>query len=354
MQKRREIVIYMVSKNKPFKKNKHKFASASMILIIVAVLLAMTMSGCLSPDDHSDEDSGLSGSQGNSSDNKESDQEPEENSENTDSNNNSANTPANTGSSSFPDVVVASGSSGGGKGSSAPWLASVPNPFIGTWVSDADDNGVSLTFIGSSDGTFEYEMENLPAPMASIIAATGNGAYIVTKDIDNTNVIVSYFASGIGAGSDMIQSSEFVVKTNDLIEVTEFTLSALGQKEYGETTAFRREGTASRDDYVPTEFSNIFSMMEFGWGLDLPEPDADVRTDLLALLGRDYYSSVWKFYDNGVVDCTFIDFGMIMGADTKDLTYPFSYIVYDNDANPYDGVLVLYTSSAEDGNELFI
>jgi hypothetical protein len=342
MQKRREIVIYMVSKNKPFKKNKHKFASASMILIIVAVLLAMTMSGCLGPDDHSDEDSGLSGSQGNSSDNEESDQESEENSENTDSNNNSANTPANTGSSSFPDVVVASGSSGGGKGSSAPWLASVPNPFIGTWVSDADDNGVSLTFIGSSDGTFEYEMENLPAPMASIIAATGNGAYIVTKDIDNTNVIVSYFASGIGAGSDMIQSSEFVVKTNDLIEVTEFTLSALGQKEYGETTAFRREGTASRDDYVPTEFSNIFSMMEFGWGTDLPI-DAGITVP-----------SVWKFYDDGLVDCTFIGVGAMLGLDTKDFTGSFSYAVYDDDTNPYDGMMILYTAEEGEGNELFV
>jgi hypothetical protein len=349
----------MVTKNKPTK-NKFKFASTSMILIIVAVLLAMTMSGCLGPDADSDSDVGNpSGSQGTSLDNEESDQEePEDENAGGNTNSNTNNTP-NAGASSFPDVVQASGSTGGSSGSSRPWLASVPNPFIGTWVSDADDNGASLTFIGSSDGTFEYEMANLPASMASFIDDTGNGAYLVTKDLDGTNVIVSYFDSGVGTNPDMVQSSKFVVRTNNLIEVTEFTLSKEpgeeGQKIYGETTAFRREGTASRDDYVPTELSdNIFSMMELGWGLDLPEPDADIRVQLSALLGRDYYSSVWKFYDNGIVDCTFIDFGMIMGADTKDLTYPFSYVIYDDDSNPFDGTMILYTGSAEDGNELFI
>ena len=345
-------VVKMISKQKKaIKKSKHRFAITTMIMVIVVVLLATTMSGCIDRDADSDSDSNSgSGSGSNAGINSENPNSLEnENMESNDSGGTSTNT-GNTPSSSLPDVVKASGSTGGSNsGSTTPWLATVPNPFIGTWISDPDELGATLVYKGYADGTFEYEMRNLPAELESFIPSEGTGAYIVQKDVDGTNVAVSYFDFG------MIKSNKFDVQTNDLIKITEFTLSEEeGQKKYGESTYFRREGVAVQSDYVPTRLSDniLITSTEFGWGADFPEPDEDMQEILLETFNRDYYPSVWKFNDDGTTDCTFLDFGLLMGTGTKDLTYPFSYAVYDDDDDEKDR-LILYTGS-EEGNELFV
>ena len=339
-------------RKKPHKENKRRFTSVSMIFIIGIVLLAVMMSGCLNQDDHAANQNIPS----NSNSEGVSDSSTDE--DNTTTNNTPADTAtANSAdnSSSLPDVVKASGSTGGNSrnsGSTTPWLATVPNPFIGTWVTDPDGYGAVLIFTGYADGTFDYKMENLPAALADTIPSEGTGAYIVTPDLDGTNVIVSYFDFG------MIKSNVFNVKTNDLIAITEFSLLTegpnVGQKEYGESASFYREGIASPEDYVSTKLSdNIFiSSTEFGWGADFPEPDEEMQEYLLENFNRDYYPSVWKFGDDGTADCTFLDFGLIMGTGTKDLTYPFSYAFYDDDDDEKDR-LILYSGS-EEGNELFV
>lgn len=260
--------------------------------------------------------------------------------------------------SSLPDVVVASNSGGGGGGSNTWRLSSVSNPFIGTWISDPDEYGIILAFTGYSDGTFDYEMRNL-GEYADYYPSEGTGSYIVRKDSDGTNVMISYF------DFDMIKSNAFTVKSNHVIEVTEFNLvtddvNETSDKKFGGKVNFTREGEIVRSDYTATELPrNIFmEAAEVGWGADFPEPDGTMAGFVSAVLGRDYYSSVWDFSNDGTVVCTFIDFGTLMEAmgmpiDSKDLPYHFSYVVYDDDENPNDGVMIIYTED-ESGNQLFV
>ncbi|WP_316559228.1 heavy-metal-associated domain-containing protein [Methanimicrococcus stummii] len=309
-----------------------------MILIIVAVLLAAMMSGCLNQGTDQETDSGSPG--GFSSSLNENENAEDDKTEDTDAGSSGSGGGGGenaAGSSSFPDVVVATGSGGGG-GSSKPniWLASVSNPFIGTWISE-DEDGSVLTYIGYSDGTFDYTMENLPSEYVGVIPDEGSGAYIVRKDLDGVHVAVSYFDFG---GNGMIKSNKFEVITNDLIRVTEFTLTDEEQKEYGESTYFKRVGTANRDDYVDTVLpENIFSMYSdpetggYGWGAGLP-----------------VQGSVWKFKEDGSIDLIFrID---IPGIGETECMFPFSYVIYDDENDNYDRLIVY--GDTDEGNEMFV
>ncbi|WP_316557097.1 hypothetical protein [Methanimicrococcus hongohii] len=326
-----------------------------MILIIVLVLLTAMMSGCLNQGTDSDSNGGSASGFSSSLD----DSNEEENDEQNEQNDTETNA-SSMGSSSLPDVVVANSSGGGGssRSSSSPWLASVSNPFIGTWVSDPDELGITLVFTGYSDGTFDYEMQNL-GEYADDYPAEGSGAYIVREDLDGTNVMVSYFDFGIA------KSNSFTVKSDNVIEVTEFVLVIdeeieTSSKILGETVNFTRKGELVQSDYVDTVLpSNIFmEASELGWGADFPEPDEDMAVFVESVLGRDYYSSLWEFDNEGNAVCTFIGFGTLMNEfgmemDSKDIPYFFSYVIYDDDDNPYDGVTVLYTED-ESGNQLFV
>lgn len=145
---------------------------------------------------------------------------------------------------------------------------------------------------------------------------------------------VSYF------DFDMIKSNKFNVINNNLIEVTEFTLNHEGGKDFGEKTYFRREGTANREDYIDTKLSkNIFTEFEIGWGTDVPDrDDSDV-----------FYPALWTFNEDGIVISTFLGLGELMGLDVKDLSYSYSYAIYEN-----ENKLIIYTEDAVEGNELFI
>ncbi len=340
----------MISKQKkPLKRNEYRFAAASMVLVIVVVLLAAMMSGCINQgnDSENETDNG-SGGRGFSAplENLEEDEKNEENKSN------------QTSSSSLPDVVVATNSDGGGRsgGSSSIWLKSVSNPFIGTWVSDPDENGIIIVYKGNSNGTFDYEMRNIPEEWAGLYPSEGDGAYIVKKnDGDGTNVVISYF------DFEMIQSSRFEVISNNLIQLTEFTLNEDGQKDYGEAVYFRREGTAVRSDYVSTALDNIFmDFGELGWGADIPELEEPGM----------FYPSVWEFGEDGTVICTFlglaelyrqleIEYEMDLGMSDfvgNDIPYPFSYSIYGaayGEEGYENGVMILYTAS-EEGNQLFL
>ncbi|MDV0445469.1 hypothetical protein MmiAt1_10490 [Methanimicrococcus sp. At1] len=359
-----------------------------MILIVVVILLAAMMSGCLNQDADSDtsgtgSNSGFSASLGNENDN-ENNNENNENSNNADGTGNTgtnsgagtSNTASST--SSLPDVVTATNSGGGGSSSSKSniWLASVSNPFIGTWISDPDESGSVLTFTGYSDGTFDYEMSNLPDDYSFM--SEGSGAYLVRKDFDGTNVMVSYFGFDSEEASGLVKSNTFEVINNNLIKVTEFTIEYTGEdsseKDFGETTYFRRSGPAVRSDYVDTEMMNIFAMYSdseaggYGWGADAAESDEGMKEILLEILGRDYYASVWKFNYDGTVDCSFLDLMLLMAAlegeelgegENSDAVYPFSYTVYD--ADPEDGGIydendriIIYTEDPGQGIELMV
>jgi hypothetical protein len=200
------------------------------------------------------------------------------------------------------------------------WLKDIKNPFVGEWKSDAASDGTRLTFIGSSNGTFQYRMEGVPQEMG--LPENGNGGYII-KD----NIIISYFYFGL------IKSNIFEVVDNDTITMTEFVLNEAGKKETGEATDFRRVGEIStKENQAIILPNNIFIGKK--WSADIPEPEVP-----------DYfYESTWEFKNDGTVICTFLGLGEALGFDSEDAPYTFGYVIFGDK-------LVLFTESAE-GNEI--
>ena len=351
---------------------KSGYSVVSLILISALVLLAAMTSGCLNedadpadgsvPEVSSPSDDGNIGNDDNRDDRTDRDNEINDDS----GTENNAGKSSGAGTDSFErpspsDVITAksSGRGSGGSNGSSIWLKSVSNPFIGTWVSDPDENGVILVFKGYSDGTFGYEWKGKRTNTGLPDPAEGSGAYLVRKDADGSNIMIAYFDSGD------VKSISFDVRSDSVIDAAEFVLvtddvNEKSVKKYGKTVHFTREGKLVRSDYIDTCFpENILTDgAEFGWGADFPEPDEETAAFVKSILGRDYYSSLWEFDNAGNAVCTFTDLGMLMNAfgeetDSKDIPYLFSYVIYENDDNPYDGVIVLYTED-ESGNQLFV
>ena len=201
-----------------------------------------------------------------------------------------------------------------------PWLADVSNPLIGEWKSEADADGARLTFIGKTDGSFQYVMEGVPAEMK--LPETGNGGYLVMG-----KVIVSYFDFGL------VKSNIFKVVDNNTVAMTEFTLDDAGQKVLGEITHFHRIGEATSTEnqpmYLPT---NIFISKK--WSANIPEGEnPDVS-----------YPSTWEFNRNGTVTVTFLGLGEALGFDSEDAPFIFGWVILGNK-------LIMFTESQE-GNQI--
>jgi hypothetical protein len=219
---------------------------------------------------------------------------------------------------------VLAGCDNSGDGDGDVWLAELSNPMIGTWKSDADEDGSILIFKGKTDGTFEYEMQNLPS--GGEYPEKGTGAYLV-RGADK--VIVAYFDFGL------IKSIQFKVKDNNTIETKEMAL-VNGQKYFGETiTYFHRQGAAASTADQPTVLpDNIFTAAS--WGANIPEPEIP-----------DYsYPSTWEFKHDGTVVCTFIGLGPDFGLTSPDAPFTFYYTISDDR-------LVLLAESPE-GSEIRI
>jgi hypothetical protein len=209
------------------------------------------------------------------------------------------------------------------------WLANTSNPMVGTWKSDPDEDGSILIFTGATDGTFVYEMQNLPE--GGGYPSSGTGSYTVSYD----KVLVAVFDFGL------IKSIQFEVKNNDTIETKELVL-VNGKKYFSSTIMnFSRQSVAETTEDQPTLLpENPFT---FGnWSADIPEGDPAV----IAETGMSYYPSTWEFKRDGTVVCTFIGIGALFGLETDDAPFNFTYTILGNK-------LVLYTESAE-GNEIRI
>ncbi|WNY25506.1 hypothetical protein MsAc7_10580 [Methanolapillus millepedarum] len=333
-----------------------------MIMIVIVVLLTAMMAGCLNQDaDTESAGSGLSSPSGNEGTNNSTNETTNDTNTSTSSSN------ASSSSSSSLPVIVANSSTGGG-GSVTPWLATVSNPFIGTWVSDPDENGMTLVFKGHSDGTFDYEIRNMPPGMSDAFGipedGLGDGAYLVRKDLDGTSVVVSYYDFG------MVSPGKFVVINDNLIQLTEFETTESGGKSYGESTNLHREGPLVRSDYVNTTLSDSIFIMgsaEIGWGLDLteeipedmPEDEREFMEFMLGTWGKDYFPSLLQFNPDSTVFCTFIDMGWLMEDfgfmenAPRDITFPFSYAFY-NDEDDGNDRLIIYTEEGAGENGLLV
>jgi hypothetical protein len=96
------------------------------------------------------------------------------------------------------------------------WLDDVKNPFLGSWKSAPDDDGIILTFTGKTDGSFAYVMSG-EIPPAYDSVKSGTGAYLVRN-----NTMVAYFPFGLKA-------YQFEALDNDTIKVTEKEYVAEGE-----------------------------------------------------------------------------------------------------------------------------
>jgi hypothetical protein len=215
-----------------------------------------------------------------------------------------------------------SGGGGGGSGASGVWLADVANPLIGQWKSEADSDGATLTFIGKTDGTFQYIMEGVPVEMG--LPDRGTGGYLVMG-----NVIISCFDFGL------VKSNMFQVLDNNTVTMTAFTLDETAQKIPGEATNFHRIGTAVLSEYRPMVLpNNIFIGKK--WAASIPEPEIPGYS----------YESTWEFNRDGTVIVTFIGLGPDLGLDTEDAPFTFAWVIVND-------TLILFTESQE-GNEIML
>jgi|GEM_PF-2848883 len=214
-------------------------------------------------------------------------------------------------------------SGGSGSGGTIQWLSGVSNPMIGTWKSDPDDDGIVLVFTGKTDGTFEYEMLNLPAGAG--YPSSGTGSYIVSSD----KTMVAYFDFGL------IKSIQLSVVNNNKIATTEFTLDE-GQKVMGASANFNRQGAPTSTTDQPTVLAdNVF--IGKNWNANVPDRDP--------AMGGISYPSTWEFYNDGELLCTFVN---LMGSG-MDFPYTFLYTIFEDAV--FGNRLILYTES-EEGNEI--
>jgi hypothetical protein len=210
--------------------------------------------------------------------------------------------------------------SGGDDDSDPIWLADVSNPLIGEWKSEAASDGTRLTFIGKTDGSFQYVMEGVPAEMG--LPETGTGGYLVMD-----KVIVSYFDFGL------VKSTIFKVVDNNTVAMTEFTLDETGQKVLGEITNFHRIGEAVFNEYQPMFLpTNIFIGKK--WSANIPDGENPGIS----------YPSTWEFNQNGRVLVTFLGIGAALGFTSEDAFYTFAWVILN-------GKLIMFTESQE-GNQI--
>jgi hypothetical protein len=130
----------------------------------------------------------------------------------------------------------------------ADWLKDLENPFItGTWISDPDSDGATLTITGKPDGTFTYAMENVPTEYESV--KNGTGAYLIHEDI-----MVSYFPF------DLLKINRFEVVDNNTIDVIEITdVKTDGTLVQGEANRFTRvHGSAVNKKDFPIVLDHPF------------------------------------------------------------------------------------------------
>jgi hypothetical protein len=205
------------------------------------------------------------------------------------------------------------------------WLADVSNPLIGEWKSDPDEDGVILVYTGKTDGTFDFEMQDLP--IGAPYPASGSGAYIIRQDADGQKVSVSLFDFGL------IKSTIINVVDNDTIKMTEFAL--IGAKKYtGSVTYLHRQTPVTSTENQPTVLPNNVFIGKI-WSANIPEPEVPGT----------FYPTTWDFKNDGTVICTFIGLGEALGfSGQEDAPLPFSYVITDD-------TLMLYAQSL-DGNEI--
>jgi hypothetical protein len=156
-------------------------------------------------------------------------------------------------------------------------LASFANPFIGTWESDIPSANAKLTFVYKADGTFDYEMEGVPADQGG----KGSGAYLI-----NGNIQVSYLDYE-GAAAYV-----FEVVDNDTINVTEIDeVKENGDLVLGSTAPFRRvDGTEVVEKDQPFKLDNPFIGT---WNAQIPsDDDPELVFDVTMEYRRD---SIGKF-----------------------------------------------------------
>jgi hypothetical protein len=99
------------------------------------------------------------------------------------------------------------------------------NPFLGKWRSDIPSAGTTLTFDYKTDGTFDYEMADVPAEQGG----KGRGCYIVYEDKQ-----ISYL------DFEGIAVYTFKVVDTNTINVTELEPNEAGELVSGNTAAFTR------------------------------------------------------------------------------------------------------------------
>jgi hypothetical protein len=201
------------------------------------------------------------------------------------------------------------------------WLADLDNPFIGTWKSDLASDGTRLTFIGKTDGTFQYEMEGVPEEMG--LPNEGDGVYIIKEDM-----LVAYFDFGL------VKGNVFDIIDNDTIDMKEFMINASTGAIYlsRETVPFRRVGAVSSTSNQPTILPNNIFINTKKWSANIPEPEDPT--------GETSYPSEWLFRNDGTVTCTFLGLGPFLGfPDQEDAPFDFSYVIFGNDT------LVLFAES---------
>lgn len=199
-------------------------------------------------------------------------------------------------------------------------LAELSNPFIGEWQSEIPSANATLKFNYKNDGTFDYEMMGVPADQGG----KGSGAYLISG-----NVQVSYLPFEGVAGYD------FEVVDNNTINVTEFELDEAGQKVLGNTAPFTRvSGSSVNKTDTPMRLPDTV-LTASKWSVNVPE-----GTDPKNIS----YPSTWAFSKDGTVVVTFLGMGQMLGFDSVDAPYTFTWTVYED-------TLIVYTASDE-GNEI--
>ena len=141
-------------------------------------------------------------------------------------------------------------------------LADFSNPFIGQWQSEIPSANTLLKFDYKADGTFDYEMEGVPADQGG----KGTGGYVV---FDNIQLSWLDF-EGAAAYT-------FEVVDNNTINVTELEFDENGEQISGNTSPFTRiEGSPVNTEDIPFSLSNDFIGK---WQSDIPSANATLIFD---------------------------------------------------------------------------
>ncbi|MDR1215813.1 MAG: hypothetical protein LBK25_03925, partial [Treponema sp.] len=210
--------------------------------------------------------------------------------------------------------LVLTGCSDNNDNGDSIWLADLSNPFIGKWEADIPSANMHLIFDYKTDGTFDYEIPDMPANEGG----TGTGGYLVTD-----NVMISYLSFEGVAGYT------FKVVDNNTINVTEIeAVNEDGSFESGNTAPFTRvaDSPVNKENKPFVLNHPYLGKWNFtGEGMEIPE------------YGSDKYNIVTNY--EAKTD------GMLAFDFTVSITSTGAVLMSDTDESPYfifNNVLVVY------------